>query len=71
MILTIILPRFIVLGGKQITLPGKIGHRLRSEVKNQFGALYDVLTSFYNSGISLSKIESRPSGQDLWEHVSM
>lgn len=61
--------RFIVLGGGTNNTTGQDRTSIAFGVKNQFGALYDVLTSFYNSGISLSKIESRPSGQDLWEYV--
>ena len=61
--------RFIVLGGEINNTTGQDRTSIAFGVKNQFGALYDVLTSFYNAGISLSKIESRPSGQDLWEYV--
>ncbi len=61
--------RFIILGKKINKTSGQDRTSIAFGVKNQFGALYDVLTSFYNAGISLSKIESRPSGQDLWEYI--
>ncbi|OUU75015.1 MAG: chorismate mutase [Methylococcaceae bacterium TMED69] len=61
--------RFIILGKKIGETSGQDRTSIAFGVKNQFGALYDVLTCFYNAGISLSKIESRPSGQDLWEYI--
>ena len=61
--------RFIILGKTLNESTGKDRTSIAFGVKNEFGALYNVLTSFYEAKISLSKIESRPSGQDLWEYI--
>ena len=61
--------RFIILGAKVNKPTGKDRTSIAFGVRNEFGALYKILTSFYDENISLSKIESRPSGQDLWEYI--
>ncbi len=38
-------------------------------VKDQPGALYHLLLPFADAGISLTRIESRPSRQKAWEYV--
>ncbi len=38
-------------------------------VKDRVGALYDMLRPFQERGLSLSKIESRPSRRKPWEYV--
>ena len=38
-------------------------------LKNDPGALYGVLEPFARHGISLSKIESRPSRRQAWDYV--
>ena len=38
-------------------------------VKDRVGALYDILRPFQEHGLSLSKIESRPSRRKPWEYV--
>jgi len=38
-------------------------------VKDRVGALYDMLKPFPDHGLSLSKIESRPSRRKPWEYV--
>jgi chorismate mutase/prephenate dehydratase len=37
-------------------------------VKDKAGALYEMLKPFADNGISLTKIESRPSRQKAWEY---
>lgn len=38
-------------------------------VQDRPGALYDALIPFHQSGISLSRIESRPSRRQAWEYL--
>ena len=38
-------------------------------VKDRAGAHYDVLRPFASNGISMTKIESRPSRRKAWEYI--
>ena len=38
-------------------------------IKDKVGALHDTLDTLKNNGINMSKIESRPSGDKVWEYV--
>jgi len=38
-------------------------------VKDKAGALYDLLRPFASNGISMTKIESRPSRRKAWEYI--
>ncbi|MDR3389849.1 MAG: prephenate dehydratase [Rudaea sp.] len=61
--------RFLVLG-RQIFPPS--GHDRTSVlvfIKDQPGALFNVLSPFARHGISMNRIESRPSHQAKWEYA--
>src|SRR5690606_36182220 len=61
--------RFLVLG-RQIFPPS--GHDRTSVlvfIKDQPGALFNVLSPFANHGITMNRIESRPSHQAKWEYA--
>ena len=61
--------RFLVLG-RQIFPP--CGHDRTSVlvfIKDQPGALFNVLSPFARHGISMNRIESRPSHQAKWEYA--
>ena len=61
--------RFLVLG-RQIFPPS--GHDRTSAlvfIKDQPGALFNVLSPFARHGISMNRIESRPSHQAKWEYA--
>jgi chorismate mutase/prephenate dehydratase len=36
---------------------------------NRPGAMHDLLTPFASNGVSMTKLESRPSRTGLWEYV--
>lgn len=60
--------RFLVIG-RQIFPPS--GHDRTSVlvfIKDQPGALFNVLSPFARHGISMNRIESRPSNQAKWEY---
>jgi chorismate mutase/prephenate dehydratase len=60
--------RFLVLG-RQIFPPS--GHDRTSVlvfIKDQPGALFNVLSPFARHGVSMNRIESRPSHQAKWEY---
>jgi len=37
-------------------------------IKDKPGALFDVLSHFKNTGINMTKIESRPDKKKMWEY---
>ncbi len=37
--------------------------------RNRAGAVYEMLTPFATRGVSMTKFESRPSRNALWEYV--
>ena len=61
--------RFLVLGDYQ---PGPSGRDKTSMVlsaRNRAGAVYEMLTPFATRGVSMTKFESRPSREALWEYL--
>jgi chorismate mutase/prephenate dehydratase len=63
--------RFVVIGApdRAAQPTGKDKTSLFFGVKDRAGALYDCLLPFHGAGISLSRIESRPSRRQPWEYV--
>lgn len=61
--------RFLVLGPE---IPGPSGHDKTSLVlatRNRPGAIHDLLTPLARHGVSMTRLESRPSRTALWEYV--
>jgi len=61
--------RFLVVG-KQ--LPAASGHDKTSlliSTHNRPGALYDLLSPLSENGVSMSRIESRPSRRGNWDYL--
>jgi chorismate mutase/prephenate dehydratase len=61
--------RFLIIGRQAAGASGQDKTSLLISADNQPGALYRILAPFAAHGISLSKIESRPSRQGIWEYV--
>jgi chorismate mutase/prephenate dehydratase len=61
--------RFLVIGNQQTGPSGVDKTSLLLSVKNRPGALYSLLEPFRRHGISMSRIESRPSRRQAWEYV--
>jgi len=66
--------RFIVLGKQSVPVSGEDKTSLLVMLHNKAGALHDLLSSFADRGISMSKIESRPAqssgaNTSTWEYV--
>ncbi len=61
--------RFLVLSQKPSERTGKDKTSLMLSVKDKVGALYDLLRPFASHGISMTKIESRPSQRKAWEYI--
>ncbi len=61
--------RFLVIG-REIPEPSEHNKTsLLFSVKDQAGALYKILGSFYENDVNLTKIESRPQKRSAWEYV--
>lgn len=61
--------RFLIVGEQTAAPTGKDKTSLLISTGNQAGALHKVLEPFAEYGISLNRIESRPSRQGLWDYV--
>jgi chorismate mutase/prephenate dehydratase len=61
--------RFLVLSQKPPQRTGKDKTSLMLSIKDKVGALYDLLRPFASNGISMTKIESRPSRRKAWEYI--
>lgn len=61
--------RFLVIGKREIPRSGKDKTSLLLSTRNKPGALYHLLAPLSEHGLSMTRIESRPSRQGLWEYV--
>ena len=61
--------RFLVIGQQEVPPSGDDKTSMMISTKNIAGALQSVLAPFAYAGISLNKIESRPSRQAAWDYV--
>ncbi|MCH6557401.1 MAG: prephenate dehydratase [Nitrospirae bacterium] len=61
--------RFLVLSQKAPERTGKDKTSVMLSVKDRVGALYDLLRPFASLGLSMTKIESRPSRRKAWEYI--
>lgn len=61
--------RFLVLGQRDAAPSGQDKTSLVMSTKNKPGTLLTLLTPFARNGISLTKLESRPMRNGLWEYV--
>jgi chorismate mutase/prephenate dehydratase len=61
--------RFLVIGQQAARCSGDDKTSLLVSVNNKPGSLYSMLKPIAEHGISMTRIESRPSRQALWEYV--
>ncbi len=61
--------RFLVLGNYEPEPTGKDKTSLVLSAPNRAGAVYEMLTPFAQRGVSMSKLESRPSKVAMWEYL--
>ncbi len=61
--------RFLVIGRSFSEPTGEDKTSIYFGIKDKVGALHDTLDTLKNNGINMSKIESRPSGDKVWEYV--
>ena len=61
--------RFLVLGRQFFPTSGHDRTSVLVSIKDQPGALFNVLSPFARHGVSMSRIESRPSHHAKWEYA--
>jgi chorismate mutase/prephenate dehydratase len=61
--------RFLIIGRENIPASGNDKTSLIVEANNKPGALFKLLEPFHTSGISLTRIDTRPSRTDTWAYV--
>lgn len=61
--------RFLVIGRQAIAPSGKDKTSLIMTSKNKPGAMVELLAPLSEHGVSMTKFESRPSRQGLWDYV--
>jgi chorismate mutase / prephenate dehydratase len=61
--------RFLVLGKQRVAPSGKDKISLVLATQNKPGAMVDLLEPLAKNGVSMTKFESRPSKQGLWDYV--
>ena len=61
--------RFLVLGRELFPTSGHDRTSLLIFIKDEPGALYNVLSPFARHGLSMNRIESRPSHNRIWEYA--
>jgi len=61
--------RFLILGNKDIAASGKDKTSILVSLKNEPGALNNLLEPIARNNLSMTRIESRPSGQGMWDYV--
>jgi len=61
--------RFLVIGKQMPEPSGNDKTSLLLSMPNKPGALYEVLSPLANHGVSMTRIESRPSRRGMWDYV--
>jgi chorismate mutase/prephenate dehydratase len=61
--------RFVVIGRQAVAATGRDKTSVLFSTRDRPGALYELLESFKTRGISMTRIESRPSRRANWSYV--
>jgi len=61
--------RFLVIGAQEVAASGKDKTSLVMSTRNRPGAIHELLAPLAQHGVSMSRLESRPSRAGLWEYV--
>ncbi|MEH6823689.1 MAG: prephenate dehydratase [Motiliproteus sp.] len=61
--------RFLVVGNQLSGPSGKDKTSMLVSARNKTGALYHLLEPFHRHGISLTRLETRPSGTSTWGYI--
>ena len=61
--------RFVVIGHLDVPASGRDKTSLVMSALNRPGAMHDLLTPLARHGVSMTRMESRPSRTGMWEYV--
>jgi chorismate mutase/prephenate dehydratase len=61
--------RFIVIGREDVPPSGRDKTSIIVSARNRPGSLYKLLEPFYRAGVSLTRIDTRPSRTETWAYV--
>jgi chorismate mutase/prephenate dehydratase len=61
--------RFLIIGREAVARSGDDKTSLLVSTRDKPGALYKLLEPFYSAGVSLTRLESRPSRNARWNYV--
>lgn len=61
--------RFLIIGSDDVPMCGEDKTSVVVAMRNQPGALHDLLEPFHRHGIDLTRIETRPSRTGVWNYV--
>ncbi len=61
--------RFLIIGRQEVAASGRDKTSILVLTHDRSGALYAILEPFSRQGISLTRVESRPSRMNLWSYV--
>lgn len=61
--------RFLIIGTQQVPPSGVDKTSIVVSMRNESGALHNLLAPFYHASIDLTRIESRPSRSGAWNYV--
>ena len=61
--------RFLIIGNEQVPPSGDDKTSIVVGIKNQPGALHTILEPFHSHSIDLTRIESRPTRNGMWQYV--
>lgn len=61
--------RFVVIGDQDVGPSGRDKTTLVMGAPNRPGAMHELLGPFARHGVSMTRLESRPSRMELWEYV--
>ncbi len=61
--------RFLIVGNNAVPASGDDKTSIIVSMRNKPGALYELLEPFYQTGISLTRIETRPAREGTWAYM--
>jgi len=61
--------RFLIIGNQQVPPSGQDKTSLLLSTRNEAGGLVRLLKPLADHGVSMSRIESRPSRREMWDYV--
>jgi len=59
----------LIIGREEVEASGQDKSSILVSMRNKPGALYQLLEPFHREGISLTRIETRPSPSGTWAYV--